>query len=78
MQLRINYFAKPSAPGVQPSLLSCPVGDCDSIEHARKIALTGAENPHVGATHSITIESLDDQLTETWTRNGDNWELVDA
>ena len=34
MKIRINFFAEPSEPNVEPSLIACPTGDFASLEEA--------------------------------------------
>ena len=53
MKIRINFFAEPSEPNVEPSLIACPTGDFASLEEARPIALADGNKPAIMA-HSAT------------------------
>jgi hypothetical protein len=78
MNLTINFFGKPTGPGVLPILISCPSGDFPTLEDARLIAFGDADRPTIMA-HSILIESTDDaSISETWVRDGNNWKSTDA
>jgi hypothetical protein len=74
MKIKINFFAKPSEPNVEPPLIACPTGDFA----VRPIALADGNKPAIMA-HSIIIESLDDaSLSEQWIRDRDGWKSTDA
>ena len=78
MRIRINFFAKPSEPGAEPSLISYPTGEFMNLEEARSIALADADKPTIMAS-SVIIESLDDlSLSERWTRDVGGWKSIDA
>jgi hypothetical protein len=77
MKLRINFFAEPSGPNVAPSSIANSTGDFDTLEDARKIALSYAENPTIRA-HSVLFESDDRTISERWVRDGAGWRPEDA
>jgi hypothetical protein len=73
MKLRINFFAKPSAPNVTPSSIAHPTGDFDSLDEARRNAHLYAGNPKIMA-HSFLIEADDGTISEMWVRDGADWQ----
>jgi len=40
MKFSIGYFANPRAPGIPPTLLAAYTGDFDTVDDARKAAIT--------------------------------------
>src|SRR5215470_10475891 len=58
MKFSIGYFANPRASGIPPTLLAAYTGDFDTVDDARKAAITDADNPKIGAVASISIEPI--------------------
>ncbi len=76
MKFSIGYFAKPRAPGIPPALLATYTGDFDTVDDARKAAISGADNPQIAAADSITIDPIGERWVkgESLVRTGSGWE----
>ena len=78
MNLRINFFAKPSTPNAAPSSIAYPTGTLRAWEPPGRSLSADADKPTIVA-HSILIESVDEDIvSEHWFREGTAWKSPDA
>jgi hypothetical protein len=69
MMVTIGYFAKPSAPDVQPQNLSVANGEFDTVDEAVTYARAAAGRLQA---HSFTID-MPDGTTERQVWDGEGW-----
>jgi hypothetical protein len=75
MKFSIGYFATPRAPGV-PTLLASYTGDFDTVDDARRAAISGADDAKIDPVDSITIEPIGERWVkgESLVRTARGWE----
>jgi hypothetical protein len=76
MKFSIGYFAKPRAPEL-PTLLASYTGEFDTVDDARRAAISDADDPKIGQVDSITIEPIGERWVkgESLVRTARGWEL---
>ncbi|MGA8817786.1 MAG: hypothetical protein WB624_10870 [Xanthobacteraceae bacterium] len=76
MKFSIRYFAKPDAPGIMPALLAEYTGNFDTVDDARKAAITEVEKPKNGPVDSISIDPIGERWVkgESLVRKASGWE----